>query len=321
MSQKNVVLLECGAFNPPTIMHLRMFEVAKDHLQRVHRHNVVGGVVSPVHDAYGKQDLEPATHRCAMLRLALQSSGWVRLSEWESLRDTWSRTRLVLQHHQNTLNAILTSADAPSKRQRREDLGWVPEDLKSSCVGPVQVKLLCGADLLESFGKPGLWAEDDIKEIVGDHGLVVVTRSGTNPLQFIYESDVLTKYQHNIILVTEWITNDVSSTKVRRALRRAESVKYLVLDSVIDYIYKNGLYDSKETDVTMGSPSPTYASSGPRDGPAFVHVECVDEAERAGNEANALRSFPGQAVQILATAAGETLVARKEMTPRPACLL
>lgn len=28
--------------------------------------------------------------------------------------------------------------------------------------GPVQVKLLCGADLLQSFGVPGLWAEDDV---------------------------------------------------------------------------------------------------------------------------------------------------------------
>ena len=28
--------------------------------------------------------------------------------------------------------------------------------------GPVQLKLLCGADLLESFGTPGLWKEADV---------------------------------------------------------------------------------------------------------------------------------------------------------------
>lgn len=50
--------------------------------------------------------------------------------------------------------------------------------------------------------------------------------------------------QKNIHIVTEWITNEVSSTKVRRALRRGESVKYLVQDSVIDYIYKNALYNT-----------------------------------------------------------------------------
>ena len=32
---KPVVLLSCGSFNPPTIMHLRMFELAADALRRV----------------------------------------------------------------------------------------------------------------------------------------------------------------------------------------------------------------------------------------------------------------------------------------------
>ena len=30
-----MVLLSCGSFNPPTIMHLRMFELAADALRRV----------------------------------------------------------------------------------------------------------------------------------------------------------------------------------------------------------------------------------------------------------------------------------------------
>lgn len=52
--------------------------------------------------------------------------------------------------------------------------------------------------------------------------------------------------QSNIKIVTEWITNEVSSTKVRRALRRSESVKYLLEESVIDYIHKHGLYSTKD---------------------------------------------------------------------------
>jgi nicotinic acid mononucleotide adenylyltransferase len=34
----------------------------------------------------------------------------------------------------------------------------------------------------------------------------------------------------------------VSSTKIRTAVRRGDSVKYLVPDSVIEYIEKNNLY-------------------------------------------------------------------------------
>lgn len=33
---------------------------------------------------------------------------------------------------------------------------------KSSPSNRVVVKLLCGADLLESFGTPGLWADEDV---------------------------------------------------------------------------------------------------------------------------------------------------------------
>jgi len=53
MVTSKVLLLACGSFNPPTLMHLRMFEVAKDTLRRLGT-QVVGGVISPVHDGYGK---------------------------------------------------------------------------------------------------------------------------------------------------------------------------------------------------------------------------------------------------------------------------
>ena len=34
-----------------------------------------------------------------------------------------------------------------------------------------------------------------IEKIVGKHGLVVISRAGSNPESFIYESDVLTKFK------------------------------------------------------------------------------------------------------------------------------
>jgi nicotinamide mononucleotide adenylyltransferase len=62
--------------------------------------------MSPVHDSYGKKELVSATHRCEMLRLALQNSSWVRLSDWECHQEGWTRTRLVLQYHQ--VNSVIT---------------------------------------------------------------------------------------------------------------------------------------------------------------------------------------------------------------------
>ncbi|PSN36793.1 Nicotinamide/nicotinic acid mononucleotide adenylyltransferase 1 [Blattella germanica] len=213
MAPSNIVLLACGAYNPPTYLHLRMFEIARDHLNRLGCYNVIGGIISPVHDGYGKKELASSTHRCEMVRLALQSSDWIRISDWETKQEDWSRTRMVLQYHQNQLNSILNSNnESPNKRQRLDDLMWIPDDIKFHSGGPVQVKLLCGADLLESFSTPGLWTDDD----------------------------------NNIKIVTNWITNEVSSTRIRRALRRSESVKYTLPDVVIDYIHKHGLYSTKD---------------------------------------------------------------------------
>ncbi|KAF4521650.1 hypothetical protein B566_EDAN009383 [Ephemera danica] len=173
---KNVVLLACGSFNPPTVMHLRLFEIARDSLTR-HGYNVLGGVISPVHDGYGKKGLVRSSERCAMVKLALQSSDWVRLSDWESTQEEWSETKKVLYHH-----------------QRREEHAWLTENIVNS-EGPVKVMLLCGGDMLDSFGTPGLWKACDIETIVGDYGLVVISRSDSNPQKTIYESDVLTKFQ------------------------------------------------------------------------------------------------------------------------------
>ncbi|XP_031844789.2 nicotinamide/nicotinic acid mononucleotide adenylyltransferase 1 isoform X3 [Nomia melanderi] len=253
MAPTRVILMSCGSYNPPTNMHLRMFEIARDHLHRMGTHIVVGGVISPVHDAYAKKELASATHRCAMLKLALQNSDWIRLSTWETRQNGWTKTRISLQHHQNLLNSVIFDPNTLNHISS-EDLEWIPENVKnSSDRTPIQIKLLCGADLLESFGTYDLWAEEDIDAIVGEHGLVVITREGSNPNKFIYDSDILSRHMHNIYIVTEWIPNEVSSTRIRRALKRGESVRYLLQDAVIDYVYKHGIYDAKTSASTMYS--------------------------------------------------------------------
>jgi nicotinamide mononucleotide adenylyltransferase len=50
------------------------------------------------------------------------------------------------------------------------------------------------------------------------------------------------QYRDRIHLVREWVENNVSSTAVRRAVKRGMSIKYFVGDSVLDYIAEKGLY-------------------------------------------------------------------------------
>lgn len=76
-------------------------EVARDAFHENDKYEVVGGIISPVHDSYRKPDLVGGVHRCAMVKISLQSSDWIRLSDWECNEQTeWTRTRLSLQYHQ-----------------------------------------------------------------------------------------------------------------------------------------------------------------------------------------------------------------------------
>lgn len=73
---------------------------------------------------------------------------------------------------------------------------------------------------------------------------MVISRAGTNPEQFIFQSDMLTKYKKNIDIVTNWVPNEVSSTLARRYLRRGLSVKYMLDDNVVEFIRLQKLYDA-----------------------------------------------------------------------------
>ncbi|KAL8582899.1 hypothetical protein ACOMHN_043492 [Nucella lapillus] len=228
-------------------MHLRMFELGRDALNRTGRFSVVGGIISPVGDAYKKKDLVPSKDRCNMVRQALKTSDWIKLDTWESEQSKWLETAKVMTHHQATIESQHNGNIKPTLTKRRRKINVI-EDVDNNADRSMDgeeaptVKLLCGADLLESFGTPGLWADEDIEKIVGKYGLVCITRAGSDPQKFIYESDVLTKYKENIFIVTEWMTNEISATKVRRAVQRGESVKYLLPEPVIDYIRRHHLY-------------------------------------------------------------------------------
>lgn len=50
-----------------------------------------------------------------------------------------------------------------SNDTNENSLSWIPDVIKNGYKGPVTVKMLCGADLLESFGTPGLWLDEDVR--------------------------------------------------------------------------------------------------------------------------------------------------------------
>uniref|UniRef100_G3NA40 Nicotinamide/nicotinic acid mononucleotide adenylyltransferase 2 n=1 Tax=Gasterosteus aculeatus TaxID=69293 RepID=G3NA40_GASAC len=115
-SQTHVILLSCGSFNPITKGHIHMFEKAREYLHTTGRFIVIGGIISPVHDSYGKPGLVPSRHRLTMCQLAVQSSDWIRVDPWESYQDTWQTTCSVLEHHRDLMKAC-RPLESPTRAQ------------------------------------------------------------------------------------------------------------------------------------------------------------------------------------------------------------
>ncbi|PWA31088.1 hypothetical protein CCH79_00019987, partial [Gambusia affinis] len=117
-SKTHVILLSCGSFNPITKGHIHMFEKAREYLHQTGRFIVIGGIISPVHDSYGKPGLVSSRHRLTMCQLAVQSSDWIRVDPWECYQDTWQTTCCVLEHHRDLMKrvtgCILSNVNTPS---------------------------------------------------------------------------------------------------------------------------------------------------------------------------------------------------------------
>uniref|UniRef100_A0A673J6E7 Nicotinamide-nucleotide adenylyltransferase n=1 Tax=Sinocyclocheilus rhinocerous TaxID=307959 RepID=A0A673J6E7_9TELE len=117
-NKTHVILLSCGSFNPITKGHIHMFEKAREYLHKTGRFIVIGGIISPVHDSYGKSGLVSSRHRLTMCQLAVQSSDWIRVDPWECYQDTWQTTCSVLEHHRDLMKrvtgCILSNVNTPS---------------------------------------------------------------------------------------------------------------------------------------------------------------------------------------------------------------
>ena len=146
--------------------------------------DVLGGYISPVNDAYGKAGLLPAEHRLAMCKLATDASA-IMVGSWEARQGQYQRSLTVLQHVTQELNShlesgVLASGGAPAQAADSHMGGPVPSlgpaGFDGASGSSVRAMLLCGADLLASFLRPGVWREEHLHQILGQHGVVCVTR-------------------------------------------------------------------------------------------------------------------------------------------------
>jgi nicotinamide mononucleotide adenylyltransferase len=113
--------------------------------------------LSPVGDAYKKKGLAPARDRVHMCELATdtqdQRSKFIMVDPWEALQKEYQPTARTLDHFDYELN---------------HKLGGIDDGTGTGKKIKVQICLLGGADLVESFSQPGVWLPDDLKHILCD---------------------------------------------------------------------------------------------------------------------------------------------------------
>jgi nicotinamide mononucleotide adenylyltransferase len=106
-----------------------------------------------------------------------------------------------------------------------------------------RVMLLCGADLLATINKPGVWKDPDV--ILQEHGIVCICRAGTDvEALFQHPDTVLGRHRDKVVIVQEPVQNVISSSMVRWLLAHASPVRYLVPDAVLGYIQQQHLYST-----------------------------------------------------------------------------
>lgn len=231
-SKTPLIIVACGSFSPPTYLHLRIFEMAKDQIIESGKYELLAGYYSPVSDYYKKEGLAKATHRVRMCELAVEkTSTWLMVDAWESLQDEYQRTAVVLDHFHEEINGPNNGGVLLSDGSRKN----------------VKIMLLAGGDLIQSMGEPGVWATADLHHILGQYGCLIVERTGADVWSFLLSHDLLWKYRRNLKIVKQTIYNDISSSKVRLFVRRGQSIKYLLPNSVIQYIEQEGLVSKTNT--------------------------------------------------------------------------
>ena len=219
------------AVSPITFLHLRMFPMARDHcrnegrqptpgplprkrknkLTRDDNHpgfDVIGGYLSPVSDAYKKKGLAPAHHRVRMCELATENtSKWLMVDPWEAENPTYIPTARVLDHFDYEINHVMGGVECSDGTRK-----------------PAKIVLLAGADLIQTISTPEVWDARDVDHILGNFGVFVLERTGTE-LDSALAS--LKQWEKNIHVIRQVVTNDISSTKVRLLLKRDMSIDYL----------------------------------------------------------------------------------------------
>lgn len=213
-------------------------------------YDILGGYLSPVSDAYWKQALAPGPDRVAMARAAVEDSDFLMVDVWEAAQPRYTRTVVILERVASELRRLFDGDGAVHPNGIN-----VPQAASQSSppVLPRSV-LVCGADVLKSMADPSLWRQDLLDKLLRDHGVVCISRGAVETAELVERpGSLLHAHRSNITIIQEPVPNEISSSLVRQELANGRSVKYLVPEQVLQYIYDRRLYGTGEPVARQGT--------------------------------------------------------------------
>jgi nicotinate-nucleotide adenylyltransferase len=157
-----------------------------------------------------ERELTSSEHRYAMTRLAVESNPFFEVSDIEINRNGFSYT----------LDTI--------------------KELYEIYGNEIELLFITGADALLEIET---WYK--VEELLKLCGFAAVTRPGYNKSKLEQKLHQLKSKYNSELHIVDVPGLNISSTDIRSRLQQDLSIRYLVPDQVVDYIYNHGLYRSE----------------------------------------------------------------------------
>lgn len=213
--KQKVVLISTGAYCPAHKMHVLMFKMAKEQLEKNHEMTIVGCYLAPCFDPYIqwklKSEFISGQHRAKMISLTIKNLG---------LQDyVWvNRTKLITEEyisHDQCINNLIQHLSSK-----------FPDE-------SIRVMYCLGRDTWEGFtGCP--WLQHESK------GVVVLYRNLGDDEEFLQKVECA---KHTFVVKNDYEKYlDLSSSKIRFMFKKNEKIdEDLLCNDVQNYIKKHKL--------------------------------------------------------------------------------
>ena len=233
------VLISSGSFSPITILHTQLLTMVRDYIMiEKGIGHVLGALLSPVHDGYGKPSLISQQHRLKMCQLATEDIPWMGVSTIETDQTQWLETRIVFDLLQQGVDTIFKDVTIEHHTPTGE-----PQTLSLK----PRLVFCMGSDVFLGFQHSSWWSHTDVEAYCTNYRIAVVLREEDRQAVqvLLKQHPVLSQYPDSVFIIPPTYKNTISSTLIRKQIATGGSIHGLVHPKVERYIYENALYRPK----------------------------------------------------------------------------